>query len=312
MKQYRDSHEMTLMLIESVLNFDLLPPILYHSCNLIMQQTNFNLMQIECTLDQSSIQIDKFVPNQNLFTAQEPFEFVMKLFDHQIQFQQIQLNLETVAHLAHPQDLHNKRIGIGMATNYASLPEKLIGDEMRLKQVLVSLTRHTISLHSNAETKIQVAFKREAQLLIVHLTMPSIALKCKGNDGLSELIKMVQQSDSDHEIFNCFTDELRVSLYISKSIVEFSGGSLNLVFDESSQGIKIIFSMSMREPDAPKLEQNQFIRDTQSSNFTFQKNSQSKYSKISRFIASLKGSSESSSKKRKIPSIGYINKPKKI
>ena len=69
MKQYRDSHEMTLMLIESVLNFDLLPPILYHSCNLIMQQTNFNLMQIECTLDQSSIQIDKFVPNQNLFTA---------------------------------------------------------------------------------------------------------------------------------------------------------------------------------------------------------------------------------------------------
>ena len=78
-----------------------------------------------------------------------------------------------------------------MATNYASLPEKLIGDEMRLKQVLVSLTRHTISLHSNAETKIQVAFKREAQLLIVHLTMPSIALKCKGNDGLSELIKMV-------------------------------------------------------------------------------------------------------------------------
>ena len=143
-----------------------------------------------------------------------------------------------------------------MATNDATLPEKLIGDEMRLKQVLVSLTRHTISLHSNAETKIQVAFEREAQLLIVHLTMPSIAQKCKGNDGLSELIKMVQQSDSDHEIFNCFTDELRVSLYISKSIVEFSGGSLNLVFDESSQGIKIIFSMSMREPDAPKLEQN--------------------------------------------------------
>ena len=127
---------------------------------------------------------------------------------------------------------------------------------MRLKQVLVSLTRHTISLHSNGETKIQVAFKREAQLLIVHLTMPSIALKCKGNDGLNELIEMVQQGQSDHSIFNCFTDELRVSLYISESIAELCGGSLNLVFDESSQGIKIIFSMSMREPDAPRLEQN--------------------------------------------------------
>ena len=86
--------------------------------------------------------------------------------------------------------------------------------------------------------------------------MPSIGLKCKGNDGLNELIEMVQQGQSDHSIFNCFTDELRVSLYISESIAELCGGSLNLVFDESSQGIKIIFSMSMREPDAPRLEQN--------------------------------------------------------
>lgn len=89
MKQYRDSHELILMLIESVVNFDLLPPILYHSFNLIMQQTNFNLLQIECSIDHSSIQIDKFVPNQNLFTSREPLDFVMKLFDHQIKFQQI-------------------------------------------------------------------------------------------------------------------------------------------------------------------------------------------------------------------------------
>ena len=51
MKQYHDSHEMTMMLIDSVLNSDLLPPMLYNSCNLIMQQTNFNLLQIECTID---------------------------------------------------------------------------------------------------------------------------------------------------------------------------------------------------------------------------------------------------------------------
>ena len=86
--------------------------------------------------------------------------------------------------------------------------------------------------------------------------MPSIALKCKGDDGLSDLIHKVQQRESDHAIFNCFTDELRVSLFISKSIAELCGGSLNLVFDESNQGIKIIFSMSMREPDAPMLEQH--------------------------------------------------------
>ena len=102
MKQYRDSHEMTLMLIESVLNSDELPPILYNSCNLIMQQINFNLSQIRCTLDHHSIQIEKFVPQSNLFTTLEPLDFVMKLFDSQIKLKQIQLKLQTVSHLALP------------------------------------------------------------------------------------------------------------------------------------------------------------------------------------------------------------------
>jgi len=81
---------------------------------------------------------------------------------------------------------------------YAALPEKLIGDDKRLKQVLVSLTRHTIRMNSIAQTKIQVAFNREAQLLIVHLTMPCIALKCKDGDGFDKLIKRAQQNISDH------------------------------------------------------------------------------------------------------------------
>jgi len=89
MKQYRDSHEMTLMLIESVLNSDELPHCLYNSCNLIMQQTNFNSLQIGCTLDQHSIQIGKFVPNSNLFTTLQPLDFVMNLFDSQIKLKQI-------------------------------------------------------------------------------------------------------------------------------------------------------------------------------------------------------------------------------
>jgi len=48
---------------------------------------------------------------------------------------------------------------------------------------------------------------------------------------------------------------------------------MNIVFDESSQGIKIEFSMSMREPNAPALARKQFIPDAASSNFTFAKKS---------------------------------------
>ena len=38
--------------------------------------------------------------------------------------------------------------------SHAALPENLIGDDTRLKQVLVSLIRHTIRLNSDDETKI--------------------------------------------------------------------------------------------------------------------------------------------------------------
>lgn len=65
--------------------------------------------------------------------------------------------------------------------------------------------------------------------------MPCIAMKCKNSIGLDELIKRAKQKKGgDKQTFDCFTDELRVSLYINKSIVELCGGNLNLVFDESS------------------------------------------------------------------------------
>ena len=84
----------------------------------------------------------------------------MNLFDSQIKLKQIQLKMQTVNHLALPwaEDKEDTELRY---TTYATLPKQLIGDALRLKQVLVSLTRHTIRMNSYIDTMIQVAFSKE-------------------------------------------------------------------------------------------------------------------------------------------------------
>ena len=118
---------------------------------------------------------------------------------------------------------------------------------MRLKHVLVSLTRHALRLSSDMTTKIAVAYNREAKLLIVHLTMPGTEFEGRQLAQMSKMLGPMDHTDGKNNLYSFFSDELRMGLFISKNVVELCGGKLNLIFDRDSNAIKIVFSFHMEE-----------------------------------------------------------------
>ncbi len=118
---------------------------------------------------------------------------------------------------------------------------------MRLKHVLVSLTRHALRLSSDMTTKIAAAYNRDAKLLIVHLTMPGTELEGRQLAQMSKMLGPMDHADGKQNIYSFFSDELRMGLFISKNVVELCGGKLDLIFDSDSNAIKIVFSFHMEE-----------------------------------------------------------------
>jgi hypothetical protein len=82
------------------------------------------------------------------------FGFILKMFSFQMDNQQVNLSFEPVAYLTRPEDIKDKTNNREGRKRLTPLPKQLCGDHVRLKHVLVSLTRHALRLSSDEFTKI--------------------------------------------------------------------------------------------------------------------------------------------------------------
>ena len=123
------------------------------------------------------------------------------------------------------------------------MPEKLLGDQLRLKQVLVNLTKNALKfIHTSGKQAFIVLFAsydEENEMLRV----------CVSDNG-----KGIEESEQS-QIFEKFGKLLRTAsinsegiglgLTISRRLVEANGGELKVSSEGINQGAQFMFAMKM-------------------------------------------------------------------
>ena len=126
--------------------------------------------------------------------------------------------------------------GIGLSFYiHPDLPERLLGDPVRLKQVLMNLLNNAIKFTREGEVKISVESERELQdrmVLIFSVSDTGIGIS---SDKLRLIFRSFRQADADTGRVYGGTG---LGLTISKSLVEAQGGE---IWVESKEGKGSVF-----------------------------------------------------------------------
>lgn len=121
------------------------------------------------------------------------------------------------------------------------LPQNLIGDERRFKQVLINLVKNAFKFTTQGHILIKVSYRVEEQVLVVHVEDTGAGI---ANEDFPKLFtrfgKLKRTADSNSE-------GIGLGLTIVKSIVELHGGRVAVHSDGLGTGSTFCFSMCMAE-----------------------------------------------------------------
>ena len=147
------------------------------------------------------------------------------------------MTFEEVSHLQHPASgVHLKRVH----AKSPKLPAFLWGDEVRLKQVLVNLTKNALKFSPMQQIKIMASYSEQNQMLEVHVSDQGKGVRA---DDIGKIFNLFDQgSESEREMD---IEGFGMGLYISRNIVEKNGGQIDVYSAGENQGSTFMFSMKM-------------------------------------------------------------------
>ena len=94
----------------------------------------------------------------------------------------------------------------------------MIGDERRLKQVLINLVKNALKFTTQGEIKIMINYRRQEKLLVVHVQDTGAGI---AEDDFPQLFTRFGKLHRTAEINS---EGIGLGLTIVKKIVELSGG----------------------------------------------------------------------------------------
>jgi PAS domain S-box-containing protein len=192
----------------------------------IIQTSGQSLLEIiKDILDFSKIESSNIELETQPFLAKKPFEDIYQLFSHKAQTKGITLLLDS-----------------------STLPLELLGDELRVKQVVSNLLSNALKFTpKGGKVSIKVAYNHENQELECSVKDTGIGIK---EESLEKIFDSFSQAD------NSTTREYGgtgLGLSISKNIVELMGGKLLV---KSRVGEGTTFSFTLKLPVVKSREEN--------------------------------------------------------
>lgn len=132
-----------------------------------------------------------------------------------------------------------------------SLPSRLVGDQSRLKQVLINLVKNAFKFTKRGLITIYASYDYDDDLLRVHVVDTGIGIEHDKNDELFIYFSKLQQEANGSNM-----EGIGIGLNICKRIVESSGGTIDAFSAGKNRGCTFAFSMKMRlesteESEAP-------------------------------------------------------------
>lgn len=131
-----------------------------------------------------------------------------------------------------------------------ALPDKLVGDHVRLKQVLVNLTKNALKFASKKDVVIRAAFCPDKNDLLIQVSDQGRGLDPDEVKNLKRDLG-VAATDPSFESSNLLIGDrdkdsaLGLGLTICKHIVKKNGGYIDLYSEGLGQGTTLIFTMQM-------------------------------------------------------------------
>ena len=116
----------------------------------------------------------------------------------------------------------------------------LLGDQVRLKQVLINLTKNALKFTVRGKITIQAAFDYESEMLRVSVTDTGKGISTQEIKQLFKKYGSVLQSANKNR------EGIGMGLTICKHIVEKSGGTIESISLGENQGTTFVFSMNMQ------------------------------------------------------------------
>ena len=167
------------------------------------------------------IEQNRFVTKTQKFCPLETFQFIIRIFEQQAKVQQSTISLEVVHNLLIPPSASPDPY-IQVHDNFSgTLPEKLLGDHIRLKQVLVNLIKNALKFSYKKWVQIKVCYNTYSQQLVVHVVDDGRGIKETEIENLFRLFGKLDEHDADRPVNS---EGIGMGLYICKQIVDNTGG----------------------------------------------------------------------------------------
>ena len=206
---------------------------------IIKSALNLNLSLVKDLLDLKLIKENKFNRLSKTFNPIKVLEFVKSMFQMQADQQKVKLSYKTVDLSQFENPIHSARNFHVLKTQ--DLPENLVGDKLRLEQILINLIKNALKFtqKSNGYVRILIGYDNTCDRLIV-----AVADSGKGITR-EEMPLLCQQFGKIFRTAKMNSDGIGLGLKISKALIEANQGMLQIYSDGIDQGSVFQFTMKM-------------------------------------------------------------------
>lgn len=211
---------------------------------LIIMQINLLLCLVNDILDFKLIEENKFIKKQEIFSPKSTFEFITNMFNPQAKMQNTSIEFQVLPSLiarASSDDLLLPVSGVDPRIREEQFPDFLVGDQIRLKQVLINLTKNALKFTVEGNIKIVAAYDYASEQLKVHVIDTGKGIT------QDEMKKVFEQFGKVERTSALNLEGIGVGLNICQKIVKHCDGEIRVVSDGQDQGSTFMFSMKMHE-----------------------------------------------------------------
>ena len=123
---------------------------------------------------------------------------------------------------------------------HEDLPEQLEGDNLRLQQILINLTKNAFKFAQGGTVRLFMAYSKRQELLKVHLKDDGKGIKPEDMSKLFTMFgKLRRTADQNSE-------GIGMGLMICQNLVRMNGGTIHAHSEGENQGSTFFFTMKMK------------------------------------------------------------------
>ena len=121
------------------------------------------------------------------------------------------------------------------------LPKKLVGDIIRLKQILINLVQNALKFTRIGQIHIFMAYDEERQLLKAHVVDNGKGIRAEDLDILFKQFGKLRRTAKMN------SEGIGMGLMICRNLVQKNGGTISVHSDGVNKGSVFTFTMRMKK-----------------------------------------------------------------